>query len=147
VWNLPKLNFIFDIFTRRFSSVGDYADKIALLWLVIHQFLLESGSLQGDNLMLMSYEELTKFPLTFRNMVEKQYFCGRRMTKPAPPLANTRRLFFSERVSPDLLDWCNAIYVDLEKLRIAKSANTSPTPAPALPGAQPCSAAIRGLTP
>src|SRR5262249_1433884 len=30
VWNLPKLEFILEIFSRRFSSVGDYADKIAL---------------------------------------------------------------------------------------------------------------------
>jgi hypothetical protein len=93
VWDLPKLDIILDKFSKRFSSIGDYADKIALLWLVIHQFLLESGSLQGDNLMLISYEELTRFPLTFRNSVEKEYFCDQRTTKRAPPKVTTRRLF------------------------------------------------------
>jgi hypothetical protein len=110
---LPRVTKILEHFVGRFSSIADGADKIALYWSLFHLSLLESGLLDVESLILVSYKDITANPERFRNFIQRKFFSDREFVGELPPVTS-RKLFFSERISPDVLEICGSVYEELQ---------------------------------
>jgi hypothetical protein len=111
---LPRIRQVLERFAGRFSSMADGADKIGLYWSLFHLILLESDMLDTEPLILTSYEEATTSPSKLRDLIQGKLLSGRKFIGELPPVTS-RRLFFAERISDDVLQLCNSIYEELGK--------------------------------
>ncbi len=119
-WELPLVSSILDKYAGRFSSVSDYANKVALYWLLFHSFLIETKIINHPSVVTFSYEKITSDPYEFRKFVVEKCGIGTDgITVPKLPRVYRRRLFFSERVARELIDECNVVYETLESKRRA----------------------------
>lgn len=102
----------------RFSAATDYGNKIALFWLLQHLFLIESQALTSNGSLLVSYEEITSDPQAFRTLIADRFLASQSSGSTLPFLNKTGR-YFHEQVAPDLMAECDALYEELEELRLS----------------------------
>jgi len=113
--NTPTVDAHVRKYYGRFHGDGDYADKVALFWLLFHSVLVDSMFFERRDVLVIDYDSLISSP--DRHMSRMESFC-RVMIPPASRSipASTGGHYFSARMDVDLANDCRRLYERVQEI-------------------------------